>query len=493
MAYADFRQRCASALTHPVTIAAVAALLANDLVFKLLWPEHWVTGKLSDFMWVVFAPPLLVLLLSFLTFRKPWAERTMFAAAYAVLPLTYVAFNSSEAVHRWVMWALLPLTGSATGSPFDPTDSLVVLPGLALALWVWKRAPARPDGTRMRLHMFAAVAMILATVATSPLPTTSQTAWLVGINDLGTIVVEGSRGEYYGSGDGGVTWSEITRGQRRRVGWGGQEATTPRGTYAIQGSDILLRDSSGQSAIVYRRSEAELWAQQYASRRLSRDVSESYRNPETLSEQKLFGIVYDGRTANVIVGAGWEGVLVGKPDGTWERTAVGQFAPTDLSFPSKVGLMLSFHFWPTVLAVSLSIIALASVCLEVTLTWNSRVRIRRILVAVLLASAGIFLATIAFPPYADQSSPEDLLAVFALLPAGSAAWVMFPSNGRELPAYAAALFAMLALAPLSFLLWLADRVTLVVAWLGALVLLALVAWALYRYLLKRRRAADGVQ
>ena len=34
-----FRQRCASALTHPVTVVALAVLLLNDVLFKSLWPE----------------------------------------------------------------------------------------------------------------------------------------------------------------------------------------------------------------------------------------------------------------------------------------------------------------------------------------------------------------------------------------------------------------------------------------------------------------------
>ncbi len=42
-----FRQRCASALTHPITVVALATLLLNDLLFKAIWPDAWVTGKLS--------------------------------------------------------------------------------------------------------------------------------------------------------------------------------------------------------------------------------------------------------------------------------------------------------------------------------------------------------------------------------------------------------------------------------------------------------------
>ena len=58
----DFRRRAGSALTHPVTVAALGVLLLNDMVLKALWPQAWLTGKLSDLAWVMFALPLLAFL-----------------------------------------------------------------------------------------------------------------------------------------------------------------------------------------------------------------------------------------------------------------------------------------------------------------------------------------------------------------------------------------------------------------------------------------------
>ena len=56
--------RSAAALTHPATLAAVGVLLVNDTVLKPMWPDAWVTGKLSDLAWLVFASPLLALVLA---------------------------------------------------------------------------------------------------------------------------------------------------------------------------------------------------------------------------------------------------------------------------------------------------------------------------------------------------------------------------------------------------------------------------------------------
>ena len=557
----SFRQRCASALTHPLTIAAVVVLLANDLAFKMLWPDHWVTGKLSDLAWVAFSPPLLALLLSSLTFRKPLAERAAFAAAYTVLPLTYVAFNSSEAVHRWVLSVLLPLTGSIRGSPLDPTDSLVVLPGLALAVWVWRQAPARPESTRMRLYLFATVAMALATVATSPNPGPSETAWFVGVSDRGAVLMEGPRyGEYYESRDGGVTWNrtEIPWEQRANIEWGGAEAETPRGTYAIQGFNVVRSRPGAESTVVYSadylKEGADRWAHQYVFRHLRDEVGDQYPDPSPLFAEKLFNLVYDGRSGNVILAMGWNGILTGDAAGRWTRVGVGEFTPTALSFPAKARLMLSHFFWFSTLAVSLSFmtavfillastghrqsivssrqlkyrwpivflllcmvvigpgisirlpisgvfmylslafIASPALCLAMfALTWP-REGVVRVIIAALFAIVGAIVSLISFPPYGGAGDSlglnvERVSIFFALIFSALAAAIYFPRMS-ELRAYTAGLLAMMAFAPLSFLLWLADRLSLVVASLGTVVLLLLVAGALFGYLVRRRRAVE---
>ena len=81
--------RAEAALTHPATLLALATLLVNDLVFKSFWPGTWLTGKLSDLAWIVFAPPLLALLLTFLARRDSTAQKAVWVIAYIGLPLRF--------------------------------------------------------------------------------------------------------------------------------------------------------------------------------------------------------------------------------------------------------------------------------------------------------------------------------------------------------------------------------------------------------------------
>ena len=115
-----FGRRCEAALIHPVTVGALVVLLLNDLVFKSVWPGSWVTGKLSDLAWVVFASPLLAFLLSLLVGKSAAGQRVAFFASYVGLPLLYAAFNTFEPVHNWILRGLSIASGSA-GSPQEPS------------------------------------------------------------------------------------------------------------------------------------------------------------------------------------------------------------------------------------------------------------------------------------------------------------------------------------------------------------------------------------
>ncbi len=151
-----FRQRCASAITHPVTVVALATLLLNDLLFKAMWPDAWVTGKLSDLAWVVFALPLLAFLLSLFTRGNSIAARAAFVTAYVGLPLLYAAFNTFEPVHYWILRGIALASGGMGRTPLDATDSIVIPLGWAVANWVWRRPVLNSDALRLRLGLLVA-------------------------------------------------------------------------------------------------------------------------------------------------------------------------------------------------------------------------------------------------------------------------------------------------------------------------------------------------
>ena len=200
-----FRQRSASALTHPVTLAALALLLLNDIVFKSMWPGSWATGKLSDLAWVVFASPLLAFLISLLVGNRRVWQQPATILSYVGLPILYAAFNSFEPVHHWILQGLSTVSGGIAGSPLDPTDSIVIPLGWASAVWVWRRQPASTQGLRLRLTILVAAIACFASIATS------EPQRVYGIRNLTVSsdnVVYARNYTNYQSNDGGITWKE---------------------------------------------------------------------------------------------------------------------------------------------------------------------------------------------------------------------------------------------------------------------------------------------
>ena len=245
----SFRQRCASALTHPATVVALAVLLLNDVVFKSLWPGSWVTGKLSDLAWVVFASPLLAFLLSLVSRGNRAFERTALLVAYVGLPLLYAAFNTFAPVHDWILRGLSLASSGTTGSPLDTTDSLVIPFGLGIALWVWRRRVASTESLRLRLALIVAALATLASIASSPIEPDPGIRY-VGTSVDGTAYAGRQSYANFQSTDGGFTWARVDD-VPSDITWGGESVETPRGRYEIRGAEIVLVGADGHSEVVY--------------------------------------------------------------------------------------------------------------------------------------------------------------------------------------------------------------------------------------------------
>ena len=239
----DFRRCCGSALTHPVTVASLGVLLLNDLVFKSLWPGSWATGKLSDLAWMVFAPPLLAYLLSFLLGGHRETRRAAFLISYVGLPLLYATYNSFGPVHDVILQGLSLASGAMAASPLDPSDSLVIPFAVGIAVWVWRQDVPSGDSLRLRCGLLMAGVAALASVATS-YPEPDRGIASLWILEDGSIQGGGYYGEFM-SVDGGLTWTDPT-GSSKQLVQSELEVQTPRGRFEIHGPDVVRVDDAGR-------------------------------------------------------------------------------------------------------------------------------------------------------------------------------------------------------------------------------------------------------
>ena len=551
-----FRQRCASALTHPVTVVALAVLLLNDVLFKSLWPESWVTGKLSDLAWMVFAPPLLAFLLSFLTRGNSRTEKASWFAAYIGLPLLYAAFNTFEPVHHWILRGISIASGGTAGSPLDITDSLVIPFGMGIAVWVWRQPVVGSAALRLRWGLLVAGVAALASVATGGEPVDVHGITRLGISANGDIVanarfssLSGYRDgpQRYQSNDGGLTWTGLSN-DAGDIKWDlDLIAETPRGDYKIQGTYVSIVDAEGQSQQVYSteylRKPGNAWVQE----------QESVRQPAIDDANRPRGIVYDAASGNLIIAMGREGVVVGTPDGRWDRIAVSQNSPTDFSFAAKTRLLLSkYYFWAVVVLLSMSMTAASLIISELKgADWQAaKSAFRHFGVALgIWAMFVVFVLFLAFS-YLPTIIPIGLILLVLALGAitafaalwrsidrkwlvlsagvlsvassclllasfgnsgadnflyainmgiigvpgfifGTVAFVFSWPKERNRAAVLAALVGMMGLTVLAFMLWLQLGIALALAKASAVVLTALVAFALLGYLKRAALHRDG--
>ena len=362
-----FRQRCASALTHPVTVGALGVLLLNDLVFKALWSNPWTTGKLSDLAWLVFASPLLAFVLALLVRQNSRWQRAAWIAAYIGLPLLYAAFNTFPSVHDAILRGFSLVSGGTAGSPLDATDSLVIPVGLAVALWVWRRGNAGVGVLRQRLVLLTAGVAVVASVASTTLEP-SRGITNVWITDVGSIIAA-TPWDQFESVDGGTTWyhpprpSESVPGGHSSLNdpWperhfeGSKSVESPAGWYEIRGNDVWLARRDGNYDLVYTAGFLNGSDNHWMQRQTTVGFG------KRLLTTSLQAITYDPVSGNVLLAAGLQGAVVGTPDGEWTRVAVGSYAPVQSSTADKLRELLTDRaFWTTALALSLTVTALVT-------------------------------------------------------------------------------------------------------------------------------------
>lgn len=174
-------------LLHPLPLAAVVLLIANDHVLKgsgLL--PGWVTGKLSDLAGLFFFPIALFVAVDAVT--RGGASRRRARAAIAVSAATAVGFcllKLSPPLNAWVASAWGP-------NVLDPSDLLALPCAAAAAIWLLAPRCARPSPALLRLAAFALTA--LATMATSrPMMVRNYPAWQIeglGARQLDCAIVD---------------------------------------------------------------------------------------------------------------------------------------------------------------------------------------------------------------------------------------------------------------------------------------------------------------
>ncbi|MET7961278.1 hypothetical protein [Micromonospora zamorensis] len=316
-------------LCHPATLLALVVLVVNDHVLKLALPGL-VTGKLSDVVGLVLAPPLVAVLLTLLVPRLP--ARAAALAGLVAVGAGFAVVKSSGYAAELASSAWTVLAGPSLVRA-DRTD-LLTLPALGLAWWSWTRSRRRPVRQRT-----ARLVRLLVVLPPAVLAVTATSAVYFPYA-LGTAMVDGRPAISVGSGYNTSDWpSSVSDGQ-----WAVSDSAAATWRPATETEQLRLseQDAGQRQACVpaephrcYRTVAGHLRVEQTddagANWRVAWEVSDARReelarrspNPGNIDQHYVSRdlIVYPaaGGGHEVLVANGRDGFLRRLPDGGWQR------------------------------------------------------------------------------------------------------------------------------------------------------------------------------
>src|SRR5262245_28054589 len=116
--------RAVNSLAHPVSLISILVLFFNDHYLRLAYPS-WLTGKLSDIAWLIFAPLICAGLMSWMI----RSERYVGILSFSLIGLWFAAGKTILAIHDLTLNIQETVFGWRGVLRLDPSD-LIALPAL---------------------------------------------------------------------------------------------------------------------------------------------------------------------------------------------------------------------------------------------------------------------------------------------------------------------------------------------------------------------------
>ncbi|MEO8606322.1 MAG: hypothetical protein ABI690_00445 [Chloroflexota bacterium] len=307
-------------------------LLFNDHWLRWHYPS-WLTGKLGDFAWLIFAPFIAALLFSWLIPRRLKQHEMMVGViSFAFIGLWFILAKINPLVHHITVTTLENIIGWQTTLRMDVTD-LLTLPGLFVGYWIWQHGK-----NTLTLPRRAAVRIVftlgtMATLATSVPSADSGLTCVVQLNQ--NLIVFGGISAY-SSRDGGLNWQPV-----KTIDAQVQSVTRENCLEHSIKPSFMLVDSSNKN-IQYRFQRAQsiersvdggqTWNVDIDLSELSQDVRQYYQHQKTdqigiaiNASPGPFDAIIDKVTGNLVVAMGQDGMLVRTPNGQWTWIEIGQY------------------------------------------------------------------------------------------------------------------------------------------------------------------------
>jgi hypothetical protein len=434
-------RRAMAALSHPVPVAAVVALLLNDHLLRRAWPSWW-TGKIGDVAWLLFAPFVLAAGLAWLLPRQiRHRDAAVGGLALLLTGLGFAAAKTLPLVHATTVALLARMHRTPVALQLDPSD-LLATPALLAGWIIWKRDTGPPASVPARAWLVLVLGA-LATMANSPAVDSGITCL---VQEGSTVLAYGStwRTGGYLSTDGGLTWQETPQEvvcEGHQEPWQFQDPLNQKAWYLVTpGSGIEWSQDSGET---WRR-EVNLSGQEAKFAYYERVHTYIQWGPAPGDA------LVDPGTGNLIAAMGVEGALVRTPDGEWTWAAVGPYRQAEMRRLDELWSLLWGELW-------LSANILFATLFTVSATLIQRRKLETVTGAACWILLGISLLGVRYISFSYLQFPVVFVLILASLHAAAvgvtAAWRVYQHARGAVGIVAVTALGTACLFVLPYLLW----------------------------------------
>ena len=343
-------------LGHPLVIGSVVLLLLNDHIFRTNYPSS-LTGKLSDFCWLLFFPLILAIPLSLgIPGRVRNQKEVVLFSSLSLTGLVFILANTATSFRRFFEQILGSITRSEFRITQDPTD-LVALLSFVILWQLWKRSKDSKDPYKRPLPYLIIALGITFSLANSAY--TVQGIECVSTDGAELISSAGWRDEIYVSNNGGMSWDYCAECTNQCV-------STSEETLVIHPEEPAIRYRYfPEERIEKSEDSGDTWVAHYDLTR-SRDARSAfyeYRNGVQLIYGPFSGAI-DPSSGNAVFAMGHDGVLVHNVNDDWAWVVVGEFGREGRPLPSSPKELVGFLYGEFHLSILFGLLSIASVLVE---------------------------------------------------------------------------------------------------------------------------------
>ncbi len=339
-------------LTHPLSLIAILLLLFNDHWLRYAHPS-WLTGKLGDFTWLVFAPFITALLFAWLIpQRLKHHTKIVGWLSIGFIGVWFATAKTIPFVHELTTETLYWLVGWRGQLRLDVTD-LLTLPALIISWYVWQQA----GDSKVSLKPLAYVAFglgILGTLASDdgPRSTDSGVYKICERNGISYTQTNDYWGDitYYHSSNGGLFWTGSIPLDKSDILPMNCIPQTEENQLNISES-FILRWTPNES-IEISSDKGNTWTIENNLEEINQEVREHYTLYGYEDYEYLInirpspaGAYYDTQSGNVIFAMSHNGVLVRESDGNYTWVTVGDYGLENLLNVEKASNAIFFELW----------------------------------------------------------------------------------------------------------------------------------------------------